>query len=134
MGQIHRIRGRVMAGRRLGRRLGFPTANLAVEGVIPADRQGVWLARALLSSADKHWALVNIGTKPTVQTEHASPSVEAWLMDYSGGELYGELITLELMDYLRAEEQFDSLDALRDALEKDRIIAQKIITTHEYRL
>lgn len=129
------IRGRVLAGRRLGRTLGFPTANVH----LPLDRcraegvGGVWLARVTLEDCgERYWGLVNVGVRPTVE-DAGSCKAEAWLLDF-GGELYGREIVIELLKFLRPEAKFASLDELREAMEGDRLNALNIIASDEFTL
>lgn len=129
------IQGRVRPGRRLGRTLGFPTANVH----LPIDRcraegmGGVWLARVTLEdSGERYWGLVNVGVRPTVE-DSGSCKAEAWLLDFSG-DLYGREIAIELLRYLRPEEKFGSVEELREAMEGDRQNALNIIANDEYTL
>lgn len=122
-------------GRRLGRTLGFPTANIELSaGNGAAD--GVWLARAEGVTADgerfRYWALVNVGTAPTV-AEGGRRKAEAWLFDFEG-DLYGCELRLELLRCLRPERRFDALEDLRRAMEEDRKNALNIIQEDELTL
>lgn len=128
------IRGTVVPGKRLGRTLGFPTANLRVDpGVDCHAFAGVWLARVCGPEGAKYWALVNVGTNPTVAEKQPGYRVEAWLMDFSG-DLYDRELTVELLQYLRPEKRFPSKEALRLAMEADKNKAQEIIQRHEFTL
>lgn len=129
------IRGRVLAGRQLGRTLGFPTANLH----LPLERcrterlGGVWLARIVLEdTGERYWGLVNVGVRPTVE-DAGSCKAEAWLLDFSG-DLYGRQIGIELLKFLRTEQKFASVDELREAMEQDRLNAFNIIASDEFTL
>lgn len=126
------ISGTVSAGRRLGRELGFPTANLSLDadGFTPRPA-GVWFAKAEVEGS-KYWALVNVGTRPTVDGK-TTPKAEAWLIGFEG-DLYGEELRIELLKYLRAEERFPTVEELKAAIEKDREQAFKIIENHEFTL
>jgi riboflavin kinase/FMN adenylyltransferase len=112
----HRLAGEVVHGDHRGRELGFPTANLGmpVEGLVPAD--GVyagWMLRCTLP--DDHPdrllpAAVSIGTNPTF--DGVSRRVEAYVLDRTDLDLYGEQVALELVSRLRSTERFDSAQAL----------------------
>ncbi len=134
MQKRHSIQGIVTAGRQLGRTLGFPTANVELSSA--GDQpDGVWLARAIWDddrSTQRRWALVNIGTAPTV-TPEKKPKAEAWLFDFSG-DLYGRELRLDLLHYLRPERKFASVDELRRAMEADKQKALDIIAYHEFTL
>ena len=123
------------SGRRLGRTLGFPTANVH----LPLDRcraerlGGVWLARIVLEdTGERYWGLVNVGVRPTVE-DVGSCKAEAWLLNFSG-DLYGREIRIELLKFLRSEAKFASLDELREAMEGDRQNALNIIASDEFTL
>lgn len=109
LGHPHILSGTVVSGRRLGRTLGIPTANLPLpEGILP-PRFGVYAARACFDG-QTHSAVVNIGVRPTVEGHHVT--VEPWILDFEG-DLYGHGLRLELTHFLRPERRFDSLEALR---------------------
>lgn len=117
LGRPYRITGTVVEGRRRGQKLGFPTANLQVwhERMIPAA--GVYAGWAWVG--DRRYATAaNIGVRPTFQDD-ASQSIEAHLLDYDGGDLYGWEIALEFVGRLRGEQRFESVEALRAQIAKD---------------
>lgn len=108
LGHGHLLSGTVVSGKQLGRTLGIPTANLAVSPEIQLPRRGVYGARAFFDGKS-HLAVVNIGTRPTVQGKGLT--VEPWILDFDG-DLYGHRVTLELHTFLRPEQTFPSLEAL----------------------
>ena len=109
LGHPHILTGLVVSGRSLGRKLGTPTANLHIPDGILCPRHGVYACRALVDGKN-YAAVTNIGTRPTVSGTHVT--VEPWLLDFDGN-LYGKEITLEFHKFLRPEQKFESLDALR---------------------
>lgn len=115
LGHPHILTGTVVPGHQLGRRLGFPTANLRLPEGLVIPRFGVY---ACLCRVDgRTWAAVtNIGTRPTVSG--SGITVEPWILDYDG-DLYGREITLEFRRFLRPEEKFASLEALRAQILRD---------------
>lgn len=126
LGRPHRLRGVVVHGDARGRELGFPTANLAPDatGMVPAD--GVyagWLRRvpapgaAASDATEVLPAAVSIGTNPTFAG--LQRRVEAYVLDRTDLELYGEEVVLELVDRLRPTERFDSVDALVVQMHRD---------------
>ena len=115
------IEGRVVGGKRLGRTIGFPTANLDVNGKIECAG-GVYFALCEVD-AKVYRVILNIGSHPTVPD--GAPPVEAHLLDYSG-DLYGRKLSVRLKQFMRAEVKFDSLSALRAQLEADRRTAQTL--------
>ncbi|MBR5067783.1 MAG: putative DNA binding domain-containing protein [Bacteroidales bacterium] len=112
------ISGIVVRGHQLGRRLGYPTANIALS-VPEADlpRRGVYAAIATLNNGSRYPAMVNIGYRPTVENEHHL-TIEAHLIGFSG-DLYGERLHLRFIDRIRDERKMESLDDLKEQLTKD---------------
>ncbi len=119
LGRSYSICGRVIQGQRLGRTLGFPTANLK----LPADKflpkhgvYSVWV-RGVGGNPGQHLpGVLNIGIRPTV--DGLATTVEVHLLDWSG-DLYGKTLSLSLQDYLRPEQKFASLEALKDQIQQD---------------
>lgn len=112
LGHPHLIRGTVVGGRKLGRTIGIPTANVEPGEKRLLPRNGVYAAKAYFQS-QCHPAVVNIGSRPTVGGSHVT--VEPWILDFDG-DLYGKELSLELYAFLRPEEKFEDLDALRQAI------------------
>lgn len=125
MGRPFSLPGIVVEGNRLGRTIGFPTANLLPEPgiVVPAD--GVYAARVTLPDNQTFPAIVNIGVRPTVRRGE-NRTVEAHIIGW-GGDLYGKNIKIAFVDRIRDEVRFNSIDALRAQIEKDRATAKKIL-------
>ena len=116
LGRTYSLAGRVVAGDKLGRGLGFPTANLEVAGlVLPPN--GVYAARAVVRR-QTHRAVVNIGHRPTLQNPAPQLRVEAHLLDFDD-DLYGEDIEITFAEKLREERKFPSLAALREQIALD---------------
>lgn len=120
LGRPFEIPGVVVAGKKLGRRLGFPTANLArsFDQVLPAF--GIYSGE-LTCPIGTYRAAVSIGVRPSVSGD--SMTVEAYLLDYPGDSLYGMAVTLRLVERVRDEQYFETLDALTEqiALDVERI-------------
>ncbi len=115
LGHPYTVTGTVVSGRQLGRTIGVPTANLILDEALLCPRHGVY---ACLASFDgkQYPAVTNIGTRPTVGGSHVT--VEPWLLGFDG-DLYGKQLRLELHEFLRPEQKFDSLDQLREEIEKN---------------
>lgn len=129
LGRHYALEGTVGHGQRIGRTLGFPTANIAVEPaemLIPAH--GVYAAIAVIPDGQRHFAVVNIGVRPTVDTT-VSPavSVEAYLLGYEG-DLYGSRLKVEFVERLRPERRFDSVSCLRSQIAADAEGARAILS------
>lgn len=117
LGYRYNVCGVVEHGAALGRALGFPTANIAIDNpmmLIPAD--GVYEVVVTVDGKE-YQAVMNIGVKPTVATS-GERTMEAHLIDYSG-DLYGQLIKVEFVRRLRGEQVFDNINALRFQIEVD---------------
>jgi riboflavin kinase/FMN adenylyltransferase len=112
LGHGHMLTGTVVTGRRLGRSLGFPTANIELPQGVIVPRHGVYACRAYVGK-ESYMAVCNVGNRPTVQGHQVR--TETWLLDFDGN-LYGQSVTLEFMYFLRPEQRFESLDALKKAV------------------
>jgi len=130
LGRPVTVFGKVIRGERIGRNMGFPTANLDLQhGLHPPP--GVYACWARLvdetGGARRQPAVTNIGFRPTVAGEKpAHPLVEAHLLDFSG-DLYGDRIELEFAAHLRGEQRFSGLDALRAQISRDVAQARGIL-------
>lgn len=112
LGHGHMLTGTVVTGRRLGHKLGFPTANIELPQGVIVPRHGVYACRAYVGK-ESYLAVCNVGNRPTVQGHQVR--TETWLLDFDG-DLYGQSVTLEFMYFLRPERRFESLDALKKAV------------------
>ncbi|GAB3872360.1 bifunctional riboflavin kinase/FAD synthetase [Hymenobacter segetis] len=111
LGYHYPLTGLVEHGQKLGRTIGYPTANLAVQEplkLVPA--RGIYAVWATTAAGTRHQAMLSIGVRPTIGTDLAQ-TIEVNLLDFSG-DLYDQLLTLEFVAWLRAEEKYDGLDAL----------------------
>ncbi len=127
LGRPHRLVGQVVKGRQLGRRLGFPTANLAgICEMLPGN--GVYACRAVLPARgpepESFDAVVNVGIRPTVDGREVS--VEAHLLT-SPGDLYGQELALDFVGAIRPEIRFDDLEALRQQIGRDVEVARVLL-------
>ncbi len=116
LGMPYMVAGRVSEGQKLGRRLGFPTAN-----VIPGARKlmppnGVYFSK-VRHGGRMYRAISNVGYKPTVTSERLL-GLESYLYDFDG-RIYGEEIEVYLCEFLRPERRFESVEALQAQLRKD---------------
>lgn len=115
LGRPYALIGTVVKGYQRGRSIGVPTANLDVrEQLIPAD--GVYAAQCNLGGKNYAVAL-SIGTLPTFGADQ-NRQVEAHLIDFSG-DLYGQTIEVEVIDWIRDQRKFDGIDALKRGIARD---------------
>lgn len=113
------MRGTVVHGHELGRRLGFPTANLGLDGLTGSvPTTGVYAADCLLPDGRLFRAMVNVGFRPTVDHQCHTLSIEAHLLDFDA-DLYGQQLQLTLFRRIRDERRMQSLDELRHQLSLD---------------
>jgi len=123
LGRPYAVSGTVVEGKKLGRTIGFPTANLATgEAQLPPD--GVWAVRAILPDGRCLPGVANLGLRPTVDGN--SRSVEVHLFDFSG-DLYGSELEIRFEEYLRAEVKFSSIDALKTQIQADTDRARTVL-------
>ncbi|MGN7678209.1 MAG: bifunctional riboflavin kinase/FAD synthetase [Anaplasma sp.] len=117
LGRRHIISGKVMRGRGRGRLIGFPTLNLSM-GHTVLPRSGVYYARAKLSG-DDHWlsGIVNIGVRPTFNEDESS-ILEMHIFDFDRN-IYGEKVSVELVNFIRPERKFENVDQLVEQIRKD---------------
>ena len=115
LGRPYALAGRVLTGDKIGRQLGFPTANLDVTGLI-LPPNGVYAGRATVDGKVFRVAL-NIGVRPTI-TAQPQLRVEAHLLDFTG-DLYGRELEVELGEKLRDEKKFSSAADLREQIGRD---------------
>ena len=133
LGRPHRVTGTVVHGDHRGRELGYPTANLSQEmgGLVPGD--GVyagWLLRLDLPAEDAERvmpAAISIGTNPTFDGHQRR--VEAYVLDRTDLDLYGEQVAVELVERLRPTERFDSIDALLEQMGRDVERCRTVLTS-----
>ena len=118
LGYPYPLTGVVVHGQKLGRTIGYPTANISVTEplkLVPA--RGIYAVWATTAAGTRHPAMLSIGVRPTVGNDLAQ-TIEVNLLDFSG-DLYDQLLTVEFVAWLRAEEKFGGLDALTTQLALD---------------
>ena len=123
LGHPHILTGTVVHGHQLGRRLGFPTANLMLPKELVIPKFGVYACRCMVDGVC-YAAVTNVGTRPTVAG--VGVTVETWILEYSG-DLYGREITLEFMKFLRPEIKFAGLEELQAAIQADARRAREML-------
>ena len=126
LGHWHRIVGPVITGDQRGRDLGYPTANMSIEG-LHQPKLGVYAVKVDVLDgphAGSYDGAASIGVRPMFGVN--TPNCESFLFDFSG-DLYGAEISVALVHYLRPEEKFDSLEALIAQMDADCIRAREIL-------
>ena len=124
LGHDYMLVGPVVTGQRLGRTLGYPTANLEnrYKQVVPGD--GIYAVFVILPDGRRVGGACSIGNRPTI--EGAGRSIETYLLDFED-DLYGQQIEIRFVKRLREEEKFASLEALKDQMAWDVREARQIL-------
>ena len=124
LGTPYSLTGRVVHGLKLGRTLGYPTANIQVTEeykLIPKD--GVYAVYSYIDGR-KVYGMMSIGKNPTIEGKGAS--IEVYFFDFNG-DLYDQKLTIEFVQYLREEQKFATIDLLKKQLQDDETAARKAI-------
>ena len=123
LGRAYYVDGAIVEGRRRGRELGFPTANLETENeLVPPN--GVY-ATIMTIDGVVHGGVTNVGMRPTFG--ETTPTIETHVLDYSGN-LYGHTVRLAFVQRLRDERRFEDVDALRAQIDADKRRAERLFT------
>ena len=125
LGYNFMLNGVVVNGKKLGGKIGYPTANISIEEdykLIP--KTGVYVVKATINK-NSVFGMMNIGNRPTVNGNYQT--IEVHFFDFNQ-DLYGKKLTIELLYFLRNEEKFDSLDALIHQLKEDEKTAKNYIS------
>ncbi|MCQ0093925.1 bifunctional riboflavin kinase/FAD synthetase [Roseovarius sp. M141] len=126
LGHWHRIEGTVMGGFKRGRELGYPTANMSIAGLHP-PRFGVYAVLVDVLNGPhlgQYTGAASLGVRPMFEGE--VPNLETFLFDFSG-DLYGADLSVALVEYLRPEAKFDSLEAFIAQMDADCAKARSIL-------
>ena len=115
LGRAYSLSGKVVLGQQLGRTIGFPTANLDIPTEKFLPRYGVYRVIVSLDRTTLK-GVMNIGCRPTIDGE--LPTIEVHLLNWSGN-LYGRVLKVDLIEFLRPERKFDSIEALKQQITKD---------------
>ena len=124
LGYDYSLTGIIFKGNQLGRTIGYPTANITIEEdykLIPNN--GVYIAKSVLNGKTV-FGMMNIGTRPTV--DGTKQTIEINFFDFKQ-DLYGQKITISLLHRMRSEQKFESIDALKNQLGKDKKTALAFI-------
>ncbi len=124
LGRSYSLTGQVVLGKQLGRRLGFPTANLEVPAEKLLPRFGVYSVRVFLRGGSAI-GVMNIGTRPTLKGQNET--IEVHILDWDSN-IYGETITVSLEQFIRPERSFNSLTDLKAQIEQDCQKARELLS------
>jgi riboflavin kinase/FMN adenylyltransferase len=123
LGRPFAVEGVIQRDRQLGRKLGFPTANVPLDDYV-RPRLGVYATRSLLADGRRVPGVANLGKNPT--TGEVEARLEVWLFDFDE-DIYGQTLETELVAFLRPEEKFDSIEALVQQVQADAAQARSLL-------
>tara|TARA_B100001063_G_scaffold247385_2_gene294054 strand:- start:27926 stop:28858 length:933 start_codon:yes stop_codon:yes gene_type:complete len=126
LGHNFQLNGVVVHGNKVGRELGYPTANIDLQNkykLIPAE--GIYAVKVRLKD-ESYNGMLNIGRRPTINSGNGEVSIEVNIFDFKK-EIYGEKIQLELIERIRDEKKFDSKDELIAEMQKDQVKCERIL-------
>ncbi len=126
LGYHYFILGRIVGGKRIGRSMGFPTANIRPDDehkLIPAD--GVYAVKVLISGKE-FGGMLNIGIRPTVNNGFPEKTIEVHVFDFHG-DIYGQDVVVTFIDRIRDEKKFDNIEELALRLEEDKKKALELL-------
>ncbi len=132
LGRPYTLTGVVVAGQKLGRTIGFPTANIQLPKDKFLPRHGVYAIEVIIHNQTpdiaptQHLGVMNIGNRPTVNG--IDTRVEVHLLDWFG-DLYGKNLVVQLVKFLRPEQKFSSLEALKNQIQLDCTAAREIFNS-----
>jgi riboflavin kinase / FMN adenylyltransferase len=127
LGRPYSLCGRVAHGAKLGRQLGFPTANISLNRHAISVK-GVFAVSVLGIDEKPYFGVANVGYRPTIAGGEPKPLLETHLFDFNK-DIYGKYVEIELLHHLRGEQKFSSLDALKSQIAQDIKKAQLFFTT-----
>ncbi|KUJ61460.1 riboflavin biosynthesis protein RibF [Flavobacteriaceae bacterium CRH] len=125
LGYTYFLSGEVVKGKQLGRTIGFPTANIQIEeDYKKIPKNGVYIVKAIIAQKEV-FGMMNIGFNPTVSGE--KQTIEVHLFNFDA-DIYGQKIELCLLEYIREEQKFGSVDLLKEQLNHDRNTALNFVS------
>ena len=120
------LSGVVVYGKQNGRKIGFPTANLDVPSHIIVPHRGVYTVKVTLENGEKYGGMANIGVRPTIERGGAR-TIEVNIFDFDG-DLYGSVLTVEFVKFMRSEVKFSSFEELKQRLFVDREACKAVLS------
>lgn len=126
LGRPYSITGQVVQGLGRGQTIGIPTANIEPRDNYVIPRNGVYAVRVAVGGVIYN-GVMNVGLKPTFDDNPAQPTLEVHILGFNQS-IYGESIQIQLIEYIRAEQKFSSVDLLVNQIRSDILTAQKILS------
>ena len=120
LGYVYSVSGEVVHGKKIGRTIGYPTANIAADPAKLLPKKGAYIVDVFVKN--KHYkGMLSIGTNPTVNGN--SLSTEVYILDFNG-DIYDEIISVNFRDFLHDEIKFESLEKLIERLDEDKKLTE----------
>ena len=120
LGYSYSVSGTVVHGKKLGRTIGYPTANIETENLKLLPKKGAYIVEVFVKS-QQYKGMLSVGTNPTVNGDKLT--VEVYILDFEG-DIYDEKITVKFRDFLHEEIKFEGLDKLIERLDEDRRLTE----------
>lgn len=118
LGYNYSLSGKVVDGKKIGRTIGYPTANLEVDAIKLLPKNGAYIVEVFLNNKF-YKGMLSIGTNPTV--EGKTRTVEVYILDFNV-DIYGKTLTVNFRDFLHEEIKFENLEKLIERLDEDKIL------------
>jgi riboflavin kinase/FMN adenylyltransferase len=116
LGYSYSVSGTVVHGKKIGRTIGYPTANIETDQVKLLPKKGAYIVEVFVKD-QRYKGMLSIGTNPTVNGEKLT--VEVYILDFEG-DIYDEKITVAFRDFLHDEIKFEALEKLIERLDEDK--------------
>lgn len=118
LGYSYSVSGKVVHGKKLGRTIGYPTANIETENIKLLPKKGAYIVEVFVDN-QQYKGMLSVGTNPTVNGDKLT--VEVYILDFEG-DIYDEKITVKFKDFLHEEIKFEGLEKLIERLDEDKIL------------
>lgn len=116
LGYFYKASGKVVDGKRLGRTLGYPTANIATDALKLLPKKGAYIVEVWVNNL-KYKGMLSVGTNPTVNGKQLT--TEVYILDFKD-DIYGEIVSIQFREFLHEEIRFESIEKLIDRLDLDK--------------
>lgn len=123
LGYSYSVSGTVVHGKKLGRTIGYPTANIETENLKLLPKKGAYIVEVFVKN-QKYKGMLSVGTNPTVNGDKLT--VEVYILDFEG-DIYDEKITVKFRDFLHEEIKFEGLEKLIEKLDEDKRLTGEFI-------
>ena len=121
LGYHYSVSGKVIDGKKLGRTIGYPTANIEVDELKLLPKKGAYIVEVYVKNKF-YKGMLSIGTNPTVNGDKLT--VEVYILDFNE-DIYGDEITVKFRDFLHEEIKFESLEKLIERLDEDKRLTKE---------